>query len=105
MSVCRCGAVHLRLRRAGRARTVLEVVSAAISERKKSEKEAYSKAFTGPSLYAAEEARDKKRAEEEARRAAAEEAALRQEWRDECARLRSLQPPSVAVQVLSPVVW
>ena len=33
------------------ARTALEVVTAALQERRKSEKEAFSKAFSGPSLY------------------------------------------------------
>jgi len=82
------------------ARTVLEVVSAAIQERKKSEKELYSKAFQGPSLYAADEARERQRVAEEARRVAEEEAALLREWRAECARLRALAPASVAVQML-----
>ncbi|KAL1529384.1 hypothetical protein AB1Y20_000336 [Prymnesium parvum] len=80
------------------ARTVLEVVSAAIQERKKSEKELYSKAFQGPSLYAADEARERQRVAEEARRVAEEEAALLREWRAECARLRALAPAAVAVQ-------
>ena len=49
---------------------------------------------------AEEEARERKRLAAEAKRLAEEEAALKDEWRTECARLRSQQPTSVAVQML-----
>ena len=54
----------------------LEVVVAALKERKSVEKERFSKAFSGPSLYAEEEARAAKTVADAARKAAEEEVAL-----------------------------
>eukprot|EP00316_Scyphosphaera_apsteinii_P023237 CAMPEP_0119320086 /NCGR_PEP_ID=MMETSP1333-20130426/51376_1 /TAXON_ID=418940 /ORGANISM="Scyphosphaera apsteinii, Strain RCC1455" /LENGTH=575 /DNA_ID=CAMNT_0007326697 /DNA_START=229 /DNA_END=1956 /DNA_ORIENTATION=+ len=70
------------------ARTVLEVVLAATKEQKSSERSMFGKAFSGPSLYAEEEARERRRREEAARRVEAEEQQIKTEWRQECARLR-----------------
>ena len=74
------------------ARTVLEVVVAALKEEKESERARLSKAFSSEKgLYAAEEAREQKRKLEEAQRLVREEEALRKEWRQECERRRAEQ--------------
>ena len=55
------------------ARTVLEVVVAALKERKGAERAMFSRAFSGPSLYAEEEARAARAASKAAEAKAAEE--------------------------------
>jgi len=55
------------------ARTVLEVVLAALKERKGAERAMFSRAFSGPSLYAEEEARAARAAHKAAEAKAAEE--------------------------------
>ena len=74
------------------ARTVLEVVVAALKEEKESERARLSKAFSSEKgLYAAEEARERKRNAEEAQRIVREEEALKKEWRQECEKRRAEQ--------------
>ena len=74
------------------ARTVLEVVVAALKEEKESERARLSKAFSSEKgLYAAEEARERKRNAEEAQRVVREEEALKKEWRQECEKRRAEQ--------------
>lgn len=83
------------------ARTVLEVVNAALAEQTTSEKARYSKAFAGKSLYADEEAKAEAAKAAEAATKAAEEAALLQEWRDECDRLRAEMPINATAALLA----
>ena len=71
------------------ARTILEVVNAAIKERQTAEKAAAQKAFAGKGLYADEEAKRLKAAKDAADAKAAAEAAELREWRDECDHLRA----------------
>lgn len=82
------------------ARTILEVVNAALKERATSEKAMFSKAFAGPSLYADEEQKAARAAKSAAEAKAAEEAALLQEWRAECARRRKEGPANPTADLL-----
>ena len=83
------------------ARAVLETVLTALKQRASSEKAMFGKAFAGPSLYADEAAKAAKAAEAAEVARAAEEAALFQEWRDECDSLRKRGPPNAAAELLS----
>ena len=74
------------------AREELAAVAAALKERKQEERKAYGSMFSGPSMYREEEIRERRKKEEEEQKKAkekAEEAKLREEWRDECDRLRA----------------
>ena len=74
------------------AREELAAVAAALKERKQEERKAYGSMFSGPSMYREEEIRERRKKEEEQQKKAkekAEEAKLREEWRDECDRLRA----------------
>ena len=82
------------------ARTVLEVVNAALKERRATEKDMFSKAFAGPSLYADEEAKAAREAQKAKAAKEREAAALLDEWREECARRRSEGPTNVTAELL-----
>ena len=83
------------------ARTILEVVNAAIKERTSGERAIFGRAFSGPSLYAEEEKKAAKAAKQAEALKAAEEAALLEEWRGECDALRCGQPRNPSVDLLS----
>ena len=74
------------------AREELAGVVAVLKERKQQERKAYGSMFSGQSMYREEEIRERRKKEEKQQKKAkekAEEAKLRQEWRDECDRLRA----------------
>ena len=85
------------------ARTILEVVNAALKERTQADKERAKKAFAGGTgLYADEEAKAAKAAKAAAEAKAAQEAALLKEWRAECDKLRMLEgEPNATIDMLS----